>query len=59
MSSNTKENVMTPGTTSLTIVVGYDGSPAARAAVEHAIDRVIPDGRLVLVSAWQVPIDYS
>ena len=50
---------MTPETTSPTIVVGYDGSPAARAAVEHAIDRAIPDGRLVLVSAWQVPIDYS
>ena len=46
-------------TPSPTIVVGYDGSPAARAAVERAIDRVAPDGRLVLVSAWQVPIDYS
>lgn len=50
---------MTPETTSPTILVGYDGSPAARAAVEHAIDRAIPDGRLVVVSAWQVPIDYS
>ena len=35
---------MTPETTSRTIVVGYDGSPAALAAVEHAIDRAGPDG---------------
>jgi nucleotide-binding universal stress UspA family protein len=45
--------------TSPTIVVGYDGSPAARAAVEHAIDRAKPGGRLVIVSAWQVPLDFS
>jgi nucleotide-binding universal stress UspA family protein len=50
---------MTPETSDTTIVVGYDGSPAAHAAVEHAIDRAGPDGRLVIVSAWQVPIDYS
>jgi nucleotide-binding universal stress UspA family protein len=42
-----------------TIVVGYDGSPAARAAVEHAIDRAGPDGRLALVHAYNVPIDYA
>ncbi|MEA2132109.1 MAG: hypothetical protein QOC68_18 [Solirubrobacteraceae bacterium] len=41
-----------------TIVVGYDGSPAALAAVEHAIDRALPDGRLVLVHAYSVPVDY-
>ena len=41
-----------------TIVVGYDGSPAALAAVEHAIDRALPDGRLVLVHAYTVPVDY-
>ena len=40
------------------IVVGYDGSPAALAAVEHAIDRALPDGRLVLVHAYTVPVDY-
>jgi nucleotide-binding universal stress UspA family protein len=50
---------MAPETFSPTIVVGYDGSPAARSAVDHAIDRATPNGRLVLVSAWQVPIDYS
>jgi nucleotide-binding universal stress UspA family protein len=42
-----------------TFVVGYDGSAAARAAVKHAIDRAIPDGRLILVSAWHVPVDFS
>ena len=41
-----------------TIVVGYDGSPAALAAVEHAIDRALPDSRLVLVHAYTVPVDY-
>jgi nucleotide-binding universal stress UspA family protein len=41
-----------------TIVVGYDGSAAARSAVECAMDRAIPDGRLVVVSAWQVPVDF-
>jgi nucleotide-binding universal stress UspA family protein len=49
---------MTVPLTSRTIVVGYDGSPAARAAVEHALDRAIPDGRLVLVHAFQVPADF-
>jgi nucleotide-binding universal stress UspA family protein len=36
------------------IVVGYDGSPAALAAVEYAIDRALPDGRLVLVHAYVI-----
>ena len=49
---------MTPETTSRTIVVGYDGSPSARAAVEHAIDRTGPAGRIVLVHAYQVPAGY-
>ena len=49
---------MTPETTSRTIVVGYDGSPSARAAAEHAIDRAGPGGRLILVHAYQVPADY-
>jgi len=47
---------MTP---SRTVAVGYDGSTAALAAVEHAIDRAGPDGRLVVVHAYQVPADYS
>ena len=54
----TKENVMTTETTSRTIVVGYDGSKSADAAIEHAIDRAGPDGRLVLVHAYHVPADY-
>jgi nucleotide-binding universal stress UspA family protein len=49
---------MTPETHQRTIVVGYDGSAAARAAVEHAIDRTTPDGRLVLVHAYEVAADH-
>jgi nucleotide-binding universal stress UspA family protein len=49
---------MTSENITRTIVVGYDGSPAALAAVEHAIDRAGPDGRLVLVHAYTVPVDY-
>ena len=49
---------MTPETTSRTIVVGYDTSPSARAAVEHAIDRAGPAGRLILVHTYQVPAEY-
>jgi nucleotide-binding universal stress UspA family protein len=49
---------MTPEATGRTIVVGYDGSPSARAAVECAIDRAGPAGRLVLVHAYLVPADY-
>jgi nucleotide-binding universal stress UspA family protein len=49
---------MTPENITRTIVVGYDGSPAALTAVEHAIDRAGPDGRLVLVHAYTVPVDY-
>ena len=49
---------MTPETNSRTIVVGYDGSRSALAAVEHAIDRVGPDGRLVVVHAYLTPTDH-
>jgi nucleotide-binding universal stress UspA family protein len=49
---------MTSATPSRTIVVGYDGSAAARAAVEHAIDRATPDGHLVLVHAYEAPADH-
>lgn len=41
-----------------TIVVGFDGSPASRAAVEHAVGRVPAGGRLVVVSAYEVPADH-
>jgi nucleotide-binding universal stress UspA family protein len=50
---------MTPETTGRTIVAGYDGSTAALAAVEYAIDRAGPDGRLILVHAYHVPVDYA
>ena len=50
---------MTPETTSRTIVVGYDGSAAALAAVEQSIDRAGAAGRLVLVHAYQVPAEYT
>jgi nucleotide-binding universal stress UspA family protein len=43
---------------SKTIVVGYDGSPAARAAVELAIDRAGPAGRVIVVNAFEVPADF-
>ena len=49
---------MTPDTISRTIVVGYDESPAAKAAVEYAIDRAGPDGRVVLVHGYLVPNDH-
>jgi len=49
---------MTSQTAGRTIVVGYDGSPASRAAVEHAIDRALPDGRVVLVHGYQVASDF-
>jgi nucleotide-binding universal stress UspA family protein len=41
-----------------TVVVGYDGSPASRAAVERGIDTVGRSGRLVVVYAHQVPADF-
>ena len=41
-----------------TLVVGYDGSPAARAAVVPADDRVGPDGRVIVVHAYEVPAGY-
>lgn len=40
------------------IVVGYDGSPAARAAVEVAIDRLASGGKLVVVHAHTDPSGY-
>jgi nucleotide-binding universal stress UspA family protein len=40
------------------IVVGYDGSPVSRLAVERGIDRVTGAGRLVVVHAYEIPIDF-
>lgn len=39
----------------LVIVVGYDGSDAAGAAVERGIERVRGGGRLIVVHAWRPP----
>lgn len=41
-----------------TIVTGYDGSAASRAAVEHAVTDAGPGGRIVVVHAYEVPPDY-
>jgi nucleotide-binding universal stress UspA family protein len=40
------------------VVVGYDGSPASRAAVVEAVRRVGADGCLYVVHAYRVPADY-
>jgi nucleotide-binding universal stress UspA family protein len=40
------------------IVVGYDGSVPARAAVDRAIEQVGDHGRLIVVYAYAVPADY-
>jgi len=40
------------------IVVGYDGSPTARAAVELAARRAAPDGEVVVVNAYSLPADW-
>ena len=37
------------------IVAGFDGSPASRAAVSHAVERARPDGRVVVVHAYTPP----
>src|SRR4051794_3138869 len=41
-----------------TIVVGYDGSPASRLAIDRAIDRAGPDGKLIVVHSYHVPAEY-
>jgi nucleotide-binding universal stress UspA family protein len=40
------------------VIVGYDGSAAARAAVEWAARRAAPDGRVVAVHAFGPPPDW-
>src|SRR5262245_1522794 len=40
------------------IVVGYDGSPSARAAVAHAARRAGPGGKVVAVHAFDPPPDW-
>jgi nucleotide-binding universal stress UspA family protein len=40
------------------IVVGYDGSPASRAALAHAAERAGADGRVFIVHAYSLPADW-
>lgn len=41
-----------------TIVVGYDGSPAARECVRYAVAHAGEDGRVVLVYAYGPPAEW-
>ena len=47
-----------PNTEGPLVIVGYDGSPASRAAVEVAAGRAGSTGKLVVVYAYEVPADY-
>ena len=49
---------MTPDSTAIRIVVGYDGSPASRAALARAAERAGADGRLYVVHAYSLPNDW-
>ena len=49
---------MTTGTRSRRIVVGYDGSPASRAALAHAAERAGEGGRVFIVHAYSLPNDW-
>ena len=40
------------------VVVGYDGSATARAAVELAARRAAPDGEVIVVNAYSLPADW-
>lgn len=40
------------------IVVGYDGSPASRAALARAAERAGDDGRIFIVHAYALPSDW-
>lgn len=41
-----------PAVPSCTLVIGYDASPAARAAIEHAA-RLMPAANAIVVTAWE------
>jgi nucleotide-binding universal stress UspA family protein len=57
MGANPQEEVVMTSMTR-TIVAGFDGSEASRAAVELGLERVGPDGHLVVVHAYEVPLGY-
>lgn len=40
-----------------TFITGYDGSPASRAALSHALDRAGPDGTVIVVHAAALPVE--
>ena len=39
-------------------MVGYDGSPAARAAIALSVQRVSPSGHLYIVHGYKLPDDH-
>jgi nucleotide-binding universal stress UspA family protein len=49
---------MTSESPSRCIVVGYDGSPASRAALARAAHSAGEDGRIYIVHAYSLPADY-
>jgi nucleotide-binding universal stress UspA family protein len=49
---------MTADSQTRRIVVGYDGSPAARAALALAADRAGDDGHIYVVHAYSLPADW-
>jgi hypothetical protein len=49
---------MTPDSRSYCVVVGYDGSPASRAALARAADRAGAEGKLYVVHAYAPPGDW-
>jgi nucleotide-binding universal stress UspA family protein len=53
-----KETAMTPDSRSRCIVVGYDGSPASRAALARAAERAGEDGYVYVVHAYSLPNDW-
>ena len=49
---------MTPSTTGRTVVVGFDGSPASRAALGFAAGRAGEGGTVVVVHSFALPPDF-
>ena len=49
---------MPPDSRSRRIVVGYDGSPASRAALARAAERAGEDGHIYIVHAYSLPNDW-